>query len=287
LLHGGAESLGTHGVALLSLSHALVVSIEGGVGISNNERLLHRDGSGRRKTVFLIFGTTFLLLAGRLVALPRRHSQVHGLTGELSGSVSLRWRGASVVRVGVSKGTLSSNGRTRLAIIVGLLLLVLLVFLFHLGGLLPLLSSDIENAEVVKLFGKLQNSTEHIHLSITDSGGVATARSRLEGSLFLSTQSPGSVGDIVHPDVIELVVVVVLSSESIEGSVVQYSRVSGTNGDVTSLRAHLSLEGTCLFSGDDTGLVHARTVNESTEDIEVSILLASNGVVVSGDEVTF
>jgi len=35
--HGGAEALGAHGVALLSLSHALVVSVEGGVSICDNE----------------------------------------------------------------------------------------------------------------------------------------------------------------------------------------------------------------------------------------------------------
>jgi hypothetical protein len=65
LFHGRAESLGAHGVALLSLSHALVVSVEGGVSISDNETLLHGDGGGGGEAIFL-FVTTFtvtLLLA--------------------------------------------------------------------------------------------------------------------------------------------------------------------------------------------------------------------------------
>lgn len=92
---------------------------------------------------------------------------------------------------------------------------------------------------------------------------------------------------VVHPDVIKLVVVIVLSSKSIKGVSAHDSRVPSTSRDVSSLRAQCSLKSfSARVSGDQSGLVHTRAVNEPTEGIEVSILHASDGVIVSSDKVS-
>jgi len=74
---------------------------------------------------------------------------------------------------------------------------------------------EVEHQHVVQLLGQLEDTAKDVHLAAVADGGVATSCEGLEISLPNLNLLPRAAGDVVLPQVVKLVVVVVLSAEDV------------------------------------------------------------------------
>lgn len=192
----------------LDLGQQLAVNIERIVRVLDDESVAHGDARRGAQTLLTFGGFRRVLLGGHLF----RHQRVHLLGGRAGQTVG-------------GQGLAALQGRLILGAKARGLIPDFLVGAAHLfveaalGA--ELLGLEVKHDKVVELLGQLKDAAEDVHLAAVDNGRVTATGRRLVVIRALLDLAPHVAGHVVAPNVVELLVVVLLTAEQVNLLLVQ------------------------------------------------------------------
>lgn len=131
----------------------------------------------------------------------------------------------------------------------------------------PFALIEIENDHVIELLRHVKYATEDDHVLIVDGGSVATSREQgsLISHIMLLVKLPGAGGETEGPDIVQLLIFFVLSSEDDKAILIDNRRVSGSGRRVHETLGFndLPLLGLKVESVD---LVSVDAINKTSEN---------------------
>jgi predicted transcriptional regulator len=131
----------------------------------------------------------------------------------------------------------------------------------------PFALIEIENDHVIELLSYIKNATEDDHVLIIDGGSVATSceLGSLISHIMLLVQIPGARGETEGPDIIQLLIFFILSTEDDKPIFIDNRRVTGSGR-----RAHQTLGFNDLpllgLKVESEDLVSVDAINKTSEN---------------------